>query len=95
MDRGDPLPRKVHNRGRFVASCNAGWTKLHNDVLKKTISANLTPREREVARFVVYGFKNSQIANKLFISEAAVKTTIRSIKNKTNAEKRHQFIDFI
>lgn len=74
---------------------NAGWTKLHNDVLKKTISANLTPREREVARFVVYGFKNSQIANKLFISEAAVKTTIRSIKNKTNAEKRHQFIDFI
>ncbi len=72
-----------------------GWTKLHNAVLKKTVAANLSPREREVARFVAYGFSDQKIANRLFISEASVKALVRSAKNKTGVEKRKQLIDFV
>ncbi len=72
-----------------------GWTNLHNKVMQKSISSNLSLREREVARLVAYGFSNLQIAKRLYISEASVKTIIRSIKNKTGAEKKKQFIYFV
>lgn len=74
---------------------NHGWTKLHNAVLKKTISAHLSPREREVARLVAYGFSDSQIANRLSISESSVKSLVRSAKNKTGVDKRKQLINFV
>lgn len=74
---------------------HTGWTKLHNAVMKKTVAAHLSPREREVARFVAYGFSDSQIAKRLFISEASVKALVRSAKNKTGVEKRKQLLDFI
>lgn len=72
-----------------------GWTKLHNAVLKKTVSAHLSQREREVARLVAFGFSDQQIAARLFISEASVKSLVRSAKNKTGVEKRRELIDYI
>lgn len=74
---------------------HAGWTKLHNAVMKKTVAAHLSPREREVARFVAYGLSDSQISKRLFISESSVKALVRSAKNKTGVEKRKQLIDFV
>ncbi len=74
---------------------HAGWTKLHNAVLRKTVAANLSPREREVARFVSYGFSDSQIASRLYISEASVKALVRSAKNKAGVEKRKELINFV
>ena len=72
-----------------------GWTKLHNAIMKKTVAAHLSPREREVARFVAYGLSDAQIAKRLFISETSVKALVRSAKNKTGVEKRKQLLDFI
>ncbi|MBE6789265.1 MAG: hypothetical protein E7539_06350 [Ruminococcaceae bacterium] len=74
---------------------HTGWTKLHNAVLKKTVAAHLSPREREVSRLVAYGLSDSQIAGRLYISESSVKAIVRSAKNKTGVEKRKQLIDFI
>ncbi len=74
---------------------HAGWTKLHNAILKKTVAAHLSPREREVARFVAYGLSDSQIAGRLYISESSVKALVRSAKNKTGVEKRKELIDFV
>lgn len=74
---------------------HAGWTKLHNAVLKKTVAVHLSPREREVARFVCYGLSDGQIARRLSISESSVKTLIRAAKDKTGVEKRKQLIDFV
>ncbi len=74
---------------------HTGWTKLHNAILKKTVAANLSPREREVARFVAYGLSDSQIAGRLYISESSVKALVRSANNKTGVEKRKQLIDFV
>jgi len=72
-----------------------GWTKLHNAIMKKTVAAHLSPREREVARFVAYGLSDAQIAKRLFISETSVKALVRSAKNKTGVDKRKQLLDFI
>ncbi len=72
-----------------------GWTVIHNAVLKKTVSVHLSPREREVARLVVFGLSDSQIAARLFISESSVKSLVRSAKNKTGVDKRKQLIDFV
>ena len=74
---------------------HAGWTKLHNAVMKKSVSAHLSPREREVARLVAYGFSDQQIAHRLFISGSSVKALVRAAKNKTGAEKRKQLLDFV
>lgn len=74
---------------------NMGWTALHNAVMKKRVSVQLSPREREVARLVVYGLSDLQIANRLLISDSSVKALIRSAKNKTGVEKRKQLIEFI
>ncbi len=74
---------------------HSGWTKLHNAVLNKSVAAHLSPREREVARLVSYGFSDTQIAKRLFISESSVKSLVRAAKNKTGAEKRRDLIEFV
>lgn len=74
---------------------HVGWTKLHNAVLKRTVAVHLSAREREVARFVAYGFTDAQIAQRLSITEASVKVLVRAAKNKTGVQKRKQLIDFV
>lgn len=49
---------------------------------------NLTPRERDVYKLLVTGISNKAIAEKLFISEATVKTHIRHILHKLGAASR-------
>lgn len=73
----------------------SGWTTVHNAVRQKTVSAQLSPREREVARLVAFGFSDAQIASRLFLSESSVKALVRSAKNKTGVEKRRELIDFV
>ena len=73
----------------------SGWTTVHNTVLQKTVSVHLSPREREVARLVAFGFSDAQIARRLFLSESSVKALVRSAKNKTGVEKRRELIDFV
>lgn len=72
-----------------------GWTKLHNAVLEKTISAALSPREREVARLAAFGLSDAQIAEQLKLSKATVKSLISMAKNKTGAMKRAELVDYI
>lgn len=72
-----------------------GWVKLHNALLNRHISNALTTREREVARFAVYGLSNREIAQRLCISVDAVKHAIRSAMNKTGAKNRRQMAGYI
>lgn len=67
---------------------NAGWTKLHNEVLQKTVQFNLTTREREVARLVAFGLTNAEISQHLNISPHSVNAIIIQARNKTGAESR-------
>ncbi len=51
---------------------------------------DLTTRELEVLRLIVSGCANKEIGNKLFISEATVKTHINSILSKLGVTDRTQ-----
>lgn len=74
---------------------HVGWTKLHNAVLEKTVSAALSPREREVARLAAFGRTDAQIAEQLNLSKSTVKSLISMAKNKTGAMKRSELVAFI
>ena len=72
-----------------------GWTKLHNEVLERRVSAELSQREREVARLVAFGLSNAEIAERLYISKESVKSLITTIRNKTGIVKRIEFSDYV
>lgn len=74
---------------------HAGWTKIHNAVLDRSVQVSLTSREREVARLAAFGLTDAQIASQLYISESAVKSTLRNAKNKTGVTSRGDLADFI
>ena len=72
-----------------------GWAKLSGKVRNKYIVTNLTPREHEVAKLTVFGLNSKEIASTLFVSESTIKQTIARIMNKTGAESKKEFVDFI
>jgi len=72
-----------------------GWAKLSGKIRNKFIVTNLTPREHEVAKLTVFGLNSKEIANVLYVSESTVKQTIARIMNKTGAESKKEFVDFI
>lgn len=53
---------------------------------------NLTQRETEVISYIVKGYRNAEIADKLFISEGTVKNHLRNIFEKTNVKNRTSLI---
>lgn len=73
----------------------AGWTKIHNAVLDRTVQVTLTGREREVARLASFGMTDGQIAAQLHLSESSVKAAIRTAKNKTGVNTRAELAIFV
>jgi DNA-binding NarL/FixJ family response regulator len=55
-------------------------------------SLNLTDRENEVFHCIVGNLSNTEIADRLFISEATVKTHVSSILRKTGQPNRSQAV---
>jgi len=72
-----------------------GWSRINAIILKRHVASNLTMREREVARLAAFGFTNPEIAQKLSISLAAVKQTIRNAMYKGGVEKRSQLAEIL
>src|SRR5262245_30728765 len=56
------------------------------------VASLLTTRELEIARLVATGLRNRRIAERLFVSEATVKTHLHYIYDKLNVESRGQLI---
>lgn len=54
----------------------------------------LTEREAEVLRLIATGLSNTEIASRLFVSEATVKTHINRIFTKTGSRDRAQAIAY-
>ncbi|WCK52417.1 response regulator transcription factor [Aneurinibacillus sp. Ricciae_BoGa-3] len=52
----------------------------------------LTSREQEIFRLIIENLTNAEIAQKLFISEATVKTHVSSILRKTGQPNRSQAV---
>jgi len=56
--------------------------------------AQLTPRELEVLKLIAQGMSNDEIAGRLFLSEATVKTYINRLLSKLEVHDRAQAIVF-
>jgi two-component system nitrate/nitrite response regulator NarL len=56
------------------------------------IRAKLTERERQVLSFVFEGLANKQIADRLQISETAVKASLQQLFGKTGVRTRSQLV---
>ncbi|MGO4383972.1 response regulator [Specibacter sp. RAF43] len=54
--------------------------------------ADLTPRELEVTHAIAQGLSNAEIAHRLFLSEATVKTHVRRILTKLHLRDRVQVV---
>ncbi|MBO5952565.1 MAG: hypothetical protein J6Q53_00330 [Oscillospiraceae bacterium] len=65
-----------------------GWTVLHNAVLGRSVTNELTTREREVAKHAAFGLSNKDIAQRLHISVNTVKQSLRAAMDKTGAVRR-------
>ncbi len=72
-----------------------GWTSLHNQLLSKSVSSALTPRQREISRLAAFGFTDVQISKRTFISLTMVKKEIHLAKNKTGMDKRDELGAFV
>ena len=74
---------------------HAGWIQLHNGILGRAVSAELTTREREVAKHAAYGLSNKEIAARLNISVNTVKQSLRNAMDKTGALRRNELSHYI
>lgn len=68
-----------------------GWTALQKSERGRSITNELTPREREVAKLAAFGLSNQEIANRLNISLNTVKQALRNAMDKTGAQRRTDF----
>jgi DNA-binding NarL/FixJ family response regulator len=73
--------------GRFAAAVLNAFGSITADN-KVTGKSELSTREMEVIGHVVQGYKNRDIAEKLFISEKTVKNHLSAIFNKLNVRGR-------
>lgn len=59
---------------------------------KENVQLDLTEREQEIFQLIVENLSNQEIAQRLFITEATVKTHVSSILRKTGQPNRSQAV---
>ncbi|MDD2503383.1 MAG: LuxR C-terminal-related transcriptional regulator [Clostridia bacterium] len=65
-----------------------GWFTLREALFQGELPPDLTEREYEVARLAAQGLRNSEIAEKLVITESTVRTHLRTVFQKLQIDRR-------
>ena len=82
---------------RAIEKVAAGETFVDPGLMAEFVSAQgqadiLTPREREILQLLADGMSNADVATKLFISQETVKSHVRHILAKLEADTRTQAV---
>ena len=82
---------------RAIEKVAAGETFVDPGLMAEFVSAQgqadvLTPREREILQLLADGMSNADVAAKLFISQETVKSHVRHILAKLEADTRTQAV---
>ncbi|MFM1653888.1 response regulator [Brevibacillus sp. B_LB10_24] len=89
----DTLPEQILGAMEMVAM---GYSCFQPKLDRKKHEAEerlmLTEREQEIFQLIVENYSNQEIAQKLYISEATVKTHVSSILRKTGQPNRSQAV---
>lgn len=95
VSRGDALIQpSVMKRLIETFAASSKVTGNHNSEEYASVLRSLTDREREILSLVAQGLGNDEIAERLFISPATVKTHIARIMAKTASHDRAQIVVF-
>jgi len=74
--------------GELYKQYIVGWSALSGYERNKKLITTLTMREREVAKLAAFGMSNTEIAERLHLSLASVKQTVRSAIYKSGVENK-------
>ena len=88
--------------GKCIRQVKEGWSWLDERHLRAVFSdqptepeaekPRFTPRERQVLRGVFEGLSNKEIGSRLSVSEAAVKSVLQQLFDKTGVRTRSQLV---
>jgi DNA-binding NarL/FixJ family response regulator len=70
----------------------AGWAEIESTMLPSNAFRSLSPRQQEIALWVIRGLSNRQIADRLFIAEQTVKDHLSDIFVKLSVQRRGELI---
>jgi len=90
---------------RSIRDVAAGQVRFDQDLLNRAVrtmsgepgkarSTQLTERERQVLSYVLDGLTNKEIADRLAVSESAVKGTLQQLFAKASVRTRSQLVRF-
>ncbi len=86
------IPDDVREIRDLAKQYTTGHARLRSAVRNRYIALNLTSREREVAKWVAFGFTSKEIAAKLHIAESTVKQAVLKVMQKTGLNDRNDFV---
>jgi LuxR family maltose regulon positive regulatory protein len=74
----------IETKERF----GTGWDVLYNAMFRDELPADLTAREYEVAKLAADGLRNSEIAERLTVTENTVRFHLRTVFQKLDIDRR-------
>ena len=94
----DPDPVRKQQAKALVGDISKTAQRLleENNFLRRNhdMFSKLTKQEKEVLKYLALGCSSTEIASKLFISEATANTHRRNVKSKLNAKSNYDLSMF-
>jgi DNA-binding NarL/FixJ family response regulator len=88
------LDPAVHSRLIAAATAGASWAGATRAAVPDTLPDELTPREAEVLTLIAQGLSNTEIAERLVVSQATVKSHVNHVFAKIGARDRAQAVHY-